>query len=162
MSRDSERFTSTEGFNISTAGKSAREAGIAETLGRNILGFDVPEHTEFRAALMPAFNTQKLEQIEQVAEGFVGELLYGAVNHDPAVFEEPYRLRLDRKNARSHLAFGTGFHFCLGSRLAQMELRVALIALLKRFPNFEVAGTPRFMRNNFVSGMKSLPIVLRA
>ena len=55
-----------------------------------------------------------------------------AANRDPAHFDEPDRLRLDRPNAREHLAFGRGIHSCPGGPLARIEARIALERLLDR------------------------------
>jgi cytochrome P450 len=64
-------------------------------------------------------------------------LLYGAANHDPAVFDRPDELDLDRE-VKSHWTFGHGIHFCLGNAVARLETRVALKALLDRIPEYEV------------------------
>lgn len=63
--------------------------------------------------------------------------LMGA-NHDPAQFESPAELRLDRDPNR-HLTFGWGLHFCLGSQLARLEARIVLPRLFERFPDLELA-----------------------
>jgi cytochrome P450 len=60
-----------------------------------------------------------------------------AAHRDPAAFEDPNKLRLDRKRNR-HLAFGGGIHRCVGSHLARTELRIALEEWLKIIPNFEL------------------------
>jgi cytochrome P450 len=91
-----------------------------------------------------------------VKQGEKVVLLYGAANHDPEAFEDPYRLDIARPNARRHLAFGTGVHLCIGQRLAQMEMRVLLVELLRRFPQFSTIGSPAWLRSNFVSGIKTL------
>lgn len=59
--------------------------------------------------------------------------LLAAVNHDPAVFEEPGRFDALR-NARAHLGFGGGIHSCLGQNLARLELEIGLKALFTRVP----------------------------
>ena len=53
---------------------------------------------------------------------------------------EPDEFRIDRPNARQHLAFGIGVHFCMGSRLAEMQLRVLWEETLARFRTVEVVG----------------------
>jgi cytochrome P450 len=60
-----------------------------------------------------------------------------AAHRDPAVFEDPNELRLDR-NRNRHMAFGGGIHRCVGSHLARTELRIALEEWLKIIPNFEL------------------------
>ena len=49
---------------------------------------------------------------------------YVSANRDEDVFERPNEFLIDRENAREHLSFGLGVHFCMGSRLAEMQLRV--------------------------------------
>lgn len=65
-------------------------------------------------------------------------LLNGAVNRDPARFEEPDRYRVDRPNAREHLAFGRGVHACPGSPLARVESRVSVERLLDRMADIHL------------------------
>jgi cytochrome P450 len=60
-----------------------------------------------------------------------------AAHRDPAAFEDPNELRLDRKRNR-HMAFGGGIHRCVGSHLARTELRIALEEWLKVIPDFEL------------------------
>lgn len=87
-------------------------------------------------------------------------MLYGAGNHDPSVFPDPYRLDLRRNNAREHLAFGTGIHHCLGWRLARLQLRLILTAFLREFPNYTVTDEPDMIVSNLVHAMKTLPVKL--
>ena len=74
--------------------------------------------------------------------------LLGAANRDPAVFDGPDEMRLDR-DPNPHLAFGVGVHFCLGAPLARMELAESLAALFARVPRPDPggrAGEPRHLR----------------
>ncbi|MDY0816601.1 cytochrome P450 [Kitasatospora purpeofusca] len=66
---------------------------------------------------------------------------YLAANRDPAVYERPDELDLDR-GAPTHMTFGYGTHHCLGSHLARMELQVAIGTLLNRFPRLRLAVPP--------------------
>jgi cytochrome P450 len=86
----------------------------------------------------------------------------GAANRDPAVFEEPDRLDLGRGDARQHLSFGFGTHFCLGAGLARLEARIAFRGLLDRFPRLALAGSepPPRRPNFFLRGLASLPVAL--
>jgi hypothetical protein len=83
---------------------------------------------------------------------------YVSANRDEAVFERPNELVIDRENARQHLAFGIGVHFCMGSRLAEMQLRVVWEETLARFRQVEVVGDPVRVRSNFVKGYSRLPV----
>ena len=93
-----------------------------------------------------------------IAKGDKVVMWYVSANRDDAVFERPNELRIDRKNARQHLAFGLGVHFCMGSRLAEMQLRVLWEELLARFHEVEVVGAPVRVRSNFVKGYAQLPV----
>ncbi len=58
----------------------------------------------------------------------------GGANRDPAVFDQPDRLRIDRPDASRHLAFSLGIHHCLGHALARLEGRIALEELTEPVP----------------------------
>ena len=71
-------------------------------------------------------------------------LVLGSANHDEAVFQEPQAIDLHRPNARNHLAFGLGIHFCLGAPLARLEAQVVLEELSARFPGMRLVEGQRF------------------
>lgn len=68
----------------------------------------------------------------------------GSAGHDSAQFSDGERLDVGRPNARTHLAFGFGAHFCLGSALARLESALALRALLRRIPDLRLGPTQHF------------------
>jgi cytochrome P450 len=68
-------------------------------------------------------------------------LCIGAANRDPAQFDQPDNFDIGRMPNR-HVAFASGIHQCAGMNLARLEGRVALSALLARFPDFTLAGPP--------------------
>lgn len=83
---------------------------------------------------------------------------YSSGNRDEAVFEDPFRVDLHRTPNR-HLSFGQGGpHVCLGMWLARLEVRVLFQELSKRIKSVEAAGPHKFLRSNFVGGIKSLPV----
>lgn len=90
-------------------------------------------------------------------------LSYPSANRDPAHFERPDEVVLDRQPNR-HLAFGVGVHRCLGSNLARMELAVALQVWLERFPRFELAVDPSEIVWSLgpVRGPRSVPLRILA
>lgn len=84
---------------------------------------------------------------------------FAGANRDPAVFDRPDEVILDRAENR-HLAFGLGIHRCAGSNLARMELRVAVEEWLARIPEFSVAdGAAVTWAGGQVRGPRSLPVV---
>lgn len=96
---------------------------------------------------------------QAVAKGDKVVLWYIAANRDEAVFDDPDRLDLAR-NPRGHVGFGTGQHVCVGSRLAEMQLRVAFSILADRVKAFELVSEPRRFRSNFINGLKNLDVIL--
>ncbi|MFV3077099.1 cytochrome P450 [Niveispirillum fermenti] len=69
-----------------------------------------------------------------IRQGEVIILLHAAANRDPARFECPHEVRLDRPEPTAHLAFGRGIRSCIGAQLARAEMQEALGLLLDRFP----------------------------
>ena len=77
----------------------------------------------------------------KLAAGTPVHLGIGAANRDPAQFADPERFDIGRDPNR-HLAFASGIHQCAGMNLARLEGRVALERFLKRFPDYQLDGTP--------------------
>ena len=85
-----------------------------------------------------------------------------AANRDHRQFAEPERLDITRSQA-SHLAFGHGIHHCLGAPLARLEARIALGALIDRFPGLRLAVPPEeltMQASLLVNGLTALPVVV--
>ncbi|MEM7274046.1 MAG: cytochrome P450 [Actinomycetota bacterium] len=77
---------------------------------------------------------------------------------DDEQFENPYTFDVTR-DPNDHMAFGRGGpHLCLGAWLARMEIRVTLQEFLKRIDGIEQIGEERYLRSNFIAGIKSLPV----
>ena len=83
---------------------------------------------------------------------------YGAANRDPEAFDDPDKFDIARES--QHLAFGTGTHFCAGSHMARLEMRVTFEELLSRFPNLRLKGPVDRLRSNFINGIKAMPLSL--
>jgi cytochrome P450 family 142 subfamily A polypeptide 1 len=87
-------------------------------------------------------------------------LLYPSANRDEEVFEEPFRFDAGRQ-PNEHVAFGGyGPHFCLGSSLARLELRVFFEELLAGLPDLALADEEALpMRpSNFITGIERMPV----
>jgi cytochrome P450 len=95
----------------------------------------------------------------EFAAGTLVTLCVGAANRDPAQFPDPDRFDIARKPNR-HLAFGHGDHACAGMNVARMEARIAVGALLARFPQLALAGEPVRDRRVRFRGFSSLPVTL--
>ncbi|HEX4216627.1 MAG TPA: cytochrome P450 [Candidatus Dormibacteraeota bacterium] len=83
-----------------------------------------------------------------------------AANHDEREFDRPEEFRIGREPNR-HLGFGKGVHFCLGAPLARLEARVALAALLRRYPWLRLdPSTPPVVNPNLeFTGMLSVNLI---
>jgi len=86
-------------------------------------------------------------------------LLYPSANRDEAVFADPETFDIGR-TPNDHMAFGFGSHFCLGNRLARMELAVMFDRLFERLPDLALASDaePPKRAANFVSGYETMPV----
>jgi cytochrome P450 len=84
-------------------------------------------------------------------------LSYPSANRDEDVFDDPFRFDVGRA-PNPHLAFGFGAHYCLGAKLAKMEIKALLTELVPRLESIELAGSPSLMQTTFVGGLKHLPI----
>lgn len=85
---------------------------------------------------------------------------FAAANRDPAKFEAPDEVRLDRQE-NNHLGFGIGVHRCIGSLVAKLELRTALEEILERYERVEIdpAGTLKW-ESGENQGIIALPLIL--
>ena len=74
----------------------------------------------------------------ELAPGEMVQCMVGAANRDPEHFTDPDAFDLERANARDHLSFATGKHFCLGAALARLEGEVGLRILFERLPGLRL------------------------
>jgi len=95
---------------------------------------------------------------KQVQEGDKVLFWWSSGNRDEEAFEDPFRVDLTRSPNR-HVSFGQGGpHVCLGMHLARLEVRILFQELAKRISSIEPTGPHKFLRSNFVGGIKFLPV----
>jgi cytochrome P450 len=97
---------------------------------------------------------------KSVKKGDKVVMWYVSANRDVTAIDRANEFLIDRKDARRHLSFGWGVHFCPGSRLAEMQLRILWEEILARFHTVEIVGEPVRVRSNFVKGFTELPVRL--
>jgi cytochrome P450 len=97
---------------------------------------------------------------QRIRKGDKVVMWYVSGNRDESVFEDADRLIIDRPNARAHVSFGFGVHRCMGNRLAELQLRVLWEEIMKRFHTVEVVGEVERLPNNFIRGIKNVPVRL--
>ena len=96
---------------------------------------------------------------QKIKEGEKVVMWYVSSNRDETVYEDPDRFEV-RRNPE-HQAFGAGGrHFCLGTALARLELKILFEETLKRYPAMELAGAPTVVESIFVNQLKTLPVQL--
>ncbi|MGF7238642.1 MAG: cytochrome P450, partial [Frankia sp.] len=99
----------------------------------------------------------EIDGIEMKAGDKVG-LVWGAGNHDESKFADPDRFDIDRP-ANPHLAFGHGIHRCVGEHLARLEMRVAVEEVLRRLPDYRIAGDVPVGANSAMNrGPRTVPV----
>jgi cytochrome P450 len=99
-----------------------------------------------------------------IAAGSTVLLFWGAANRDPAEYDRPDDVLLDRSAPKHHLAFGRGIHFCVGAPLARLEAQIVLTRLLARTRRFALDPDRPTIRVDslVVRRFRSLPLVVAA
>jgi hypothetical protein len=132
----------------------AAEPALITGAVEELLRYESPIQLNNRLAAAPLAISDR-----EIPEGTFITLAMGAANRDAAEFADPHRLDIARK-PNNHLAFGQGAHACSGMNVARMEGRVALGALVRRFPKMELAGAPERDRRVRFRGFRKLPVRL--
>lgn len=130
------------------------DPGLLTTAVEEFVRWASPITSECRTATCDVeIGGQRIREGERV-------LVWGpSCNRDESVFDEPFRYDI-RRSPNRHIGFAYGEHFCLGSHLARLILRVEFEELFARFRDIELVGEPRRVRSNFVGGLKHLPVRL--
>jgi len=85
-------------------------------------------------------------------------LMWGAANRDPQHFDTPDEFRLDRPDAKGHVTFGKGAHFCVGAALARLEAQIVLRMLLERTTWIEAAAVGQWLPSILVRRLERLQL----
>jgi len=131
------------------------DPGLIEAVIEESLRHDPPVLAHFRTSLCPV--TMHGHDIPEH-----GKLMFNiaGANRDPAKFPDGEAFRIDRPlaQARQHLSFGGGLHFCLGAPLARLEVKIALRQLIERVPGLRLAGPGTRVRTWMYWGRATLPV----
>ncbi|WP_249009746.1 cytochrome P450 [Conexibacter sp. DBS9H8] len=126
----------------------------------------VPSAVEEALRMFPAFAHFRRTATKETTLGgcpiHAGDkvaLWYPSSNRDESVYSDPDRFDVTRNP--EHQAFGAGGrHFCLGTALARLELRILVAETVRRFPRMAIDGAPTWVLSQFSSQLKSLPVRL--
>ena len=104
-----------------------------------------------------------LEDVDEIGgipleKGQTVVCLLGSANRDPAVYPDPDRLDITRRDVRP-LSFGGGIHYCVGAQLARIEGEIAIGTLLRRLPNLRLDDVdhPDWRQTFVLRGLNKLP-----
>ncbi|MGH1503617.1 MAG: cytochrome P450 [Acidimicrobiales bacterium] len=129
------------------------DPGLDATAVDELLRYDGPVQHTVRVATGPmSFHGVDVDAGDALL------CVLGAANRDPAVFDQPGELRLDRANAAQHLAFASGIHYCLGASLAKLEAGVAISQLIRRFDRLELLEEPEFRDRLTIRGVERMEL----
>jgi cytochrome P450 len=128
----------------------------------------VPGAVEESLRMFPAFahfrRTATRDTVlggKEIKQGEKVVMWYASSNRDESRYEDPDRFDVLRNP--EHQAFGAGGrHFCLGTALARLELKILLEETLARYPDISLAGRPTFVESAFLNQLKTLPVKLTA
>lgn len=120
-----------------------------------VLRFDSPVQNTARHAVRDT-----VVQGVPVQHNQLVALLLAGANRDPEVFANPHTFDVSRKNAKDHLSFSAGSHFCLGAALARAEGEIGLRMLFERFPDLAADGPGRRRQTRILHGWAEIPVEL--
>ena len=130
------------------------DPGLVANAIEEVLRFESPVQAVGRTTSEPV----ELAGVALAKHDIVVSLI-GAVNRDPAVFEDPERFDITRRDLRP-LSFGGGIHFCLGAQLARIEAAVVFETILRRMPDLRLtdAEHPEWRSSFVLRGLTKLPV----
>jgi cytochrome P450 len=111
-------------------------------------------HTRRTALADTEIRGRKIRKGEKVI------LWHVSANNDEEVYTNPREFRIGRECLSIPIGFGHGIHRCVGSRLAEMQLRVLWEEILKRFPEISVTEEPVRMPSTFISVYRAMKVLI--
>jgi len=146
----------------------AEEPALADELRADPVG--IPNFVEeclrlegpIKATFRLALQDTRIADVD-VPAGSIVMGLVGAANRDPRVFDDPERFDAKRRNARRHIAFGHGEHFCPGASLARAEARISFERILARLDDLRLVdpGALSYAETFIIRGLNDLPLRFR-
>jgi cytochrome P450 len=135
--------------------KLRRDPSVIPNMVNEIIRWQTPlAHMRRTATQDTELGGKKIKKGDKVV------MWYVSANRDETVIPRANEFLIDRENSKQHLSFGWGVHFCMGSRLAEMQLRVLWEEIMQRFHFVEVVGEPVRVKSMFVKGFQKLPVRL--
>ena len=126
---------------------------VAAAVEESLRMFPAFAHFRRTATCDTELHGQKIKKGEKVVMWYVSS------NRDGSRYEDPDRF--DVRRDPEHQAFGAGGrHFCLGTALARLELKILLEETLRRYPRISLAGEPAYVESLFINQLKTLPVAL--
>jgi cytochrome P450 len=130
------------------------DPGFREKAIEEFLRYYTPNTAHARTVTCPVeFGGQRLERGDRILLCWLG------ANRDPAVFENPDELVLDRER-NNHAAFGLSVHRCAGANLARLEIDVMITTVLRRLPDYRIdrSAAHRYPAQGGTAGWSILPV----
>ncbi|MFE9836312.1 cytochrome P450 [Streptomyces sp. NPDC005551] len=128
------------------------DRSLVPTAVEELMRYDTP---------LQLFERWVLDDIEidgtTIPRGSEIAMLFGSANHDPAVFADPGKLDLTRRD-NPHISFSAGIHYCIGAPLARLELGTSLDALLVHAPGLRPVSEPERRPNFVIRGLAGLRV----
>jgi len=126
---------------------------VGDAVEESLRMFPAFAHFRRTATRDTELHGRKIKKGEKVVMWYVSS------NRDESRYEDPDRFDLRRR--AEHQAFGAGGrHFCLGTALARLELRVMIEETLARYPQITIDGDPTYVQSPFLNQLKTLPVRL--
>ena len=133
-------------------------------VNRDLIPNTVAEIIRWQTPLAYMRRTAKVDvqmHSKTIKKGDKVAMWYVSGNRDERKFENANALDFERKNARSHIAFGFGIHRCFGNRLAELQLNILWDEMLKRFSRVEVIEEPERNISSFVKGYTTMRVIVK-